>query len=159
MPASKEMPDTIKRSDAKARRTWSKAHDSAVETYGEGAIVPVEYASDTARCGTAALRAIGCRPSLDRAWICGAGSRIREVRTHEGRTGCPVVRQADRVAEFVHNDVLLDPCLGARHAQAGGIRFHVHPYLGPLSIQGHREIRRAMIREEHVTVIAAQRCG
>jgi hypothetical protein len=31
------MPSTIRRSDAKARRTWSKAHDSAVETYGEGA--------------------------------------------------------------------------------------------------------------------------
>lgn len=36
MPAREEMPDTIKRSPAKARRTWAKAHDSAVETYGEG---------------------------------------------------------------------------------------------------------------------------
>lgn len=36
MPAKDEMPDTIKRSPAKAQRTWSKAHDSAVETYGEG---------------------------------------------------------------------------------------------------------------------------
>lgn len=30
------MPDTIRRSSAKAQRTWAKAHDSAVETYGEG---------------------------------------------------------------------------------------------------------------------------
>ena len=30
------MPDTIRRSDDKAQRTWAKAHDSAVETYGEG---------------------------------------------------------------------------------------------------------------------------
>lgn len=30
------MPSTIRRSDKKAQRTWSKAHDSAVETYGEG---------------------------------------------------------------------------------------------------------------------------
>ena len=30
------MPDTIKRSSAKTQRTWAKAHDSAVETYGEG---------------------------------------------------------------------------------------------------------------------------
>jgi hypothetical protein len=30
------MPSTIRRSDSKAQRTWSKAHDSAVETYGEG---------------------------------------------------------------------------------------------------------------------------
>ena len=36
MPAREEMPDTIKRSSAKAQRTWAKAHDSAVETYGEG---------------------------------------------------------------------------------------------------------------------------
>jgi cation transport regulator ChaB len=31
-----EMPSTIKRSPAKAQRTWAKSHDSAVETYGEG---------------------------------------------------------------------------------------------------------------------------
>jgi hypothetical protein len=31
-----DMPRTIKRSPAKARETWSRTHDSAVETYGEG---------------------------------------------------------------------------------------------------------------------------
>ncbi|MBA2273029.1 MAG: ChaB family protein [Actinobacteria bacterium] len=31
-----EVPGTIKRSPAKAQRTWAKAHDSAVETYGDG---------------------------------------------------------------------------------------------------------------------------
>src|SRR5919202_2016588 len=36
MPAKDEMPSTLKRSPAKAQRTWAKAHDSAVETYGEG---------------------------------------------------------------------------------------------------------------------------
>lgn len=36
MPAKKEMPATIQRSPKKAQRTWSKAHDSAVESYGEG---------------------------------------------------------------------------------------------------------------------------
>jgi hypothetical protein len=36
MPARKEMPRTIRRSTAKAQRTWEKAHDSAVKTYGEG---------------------------------------------------------------------------------------------------------------------------
>jgi len=30
------MPETIKRSSAKAQRTWAKTHDSAVEQYGEG---------------------------------------------------------------------------------------------------------------------------
>lgn len=36
MPARSEMPDTIARSPKKAQDTWSKAHDSAVKTYGEG---------------------------------------------------------------------------------------------------------------------------
>jgi cation transport regulator ChaB len=36
MPASKEMPATLKRSPKKAQETWAKTHDSAVETYGEG---------------------------------------------------------------------------------------------------------------------------
>jgi cation transport regulator ChaB len=36
MPAKKEMPSTLQRSPKKARRTWGKAHDSAVESYGEG---------------------------------------------------------------------------------------------------------------------------
>lgn len=36
MPVEKSMPDTIKRSPAKAQRTWAKTHDSAVEQYGEG---------------------------------------------------------------------------------------------------------------------------
>ncbi len=36
MPARKEMPRTIARSPSKAKRTWAKAHDSAVKTYGEG---------------------------------------------------------------------------------------------------------------------------
>lgn len=39
MPASKrksELPGTLQRSPEKAQRTWAEAHDSAVETYGEG---------------------------------------------------------------------------------------------------------------------------
>jgi len=31
-----DIPGTLKRSPAKAQRTFEKAHDSAVETYGEG---------------------------------------------------------------------------------------------------------------------------
>ena len=31
-----DIPDTLKRSPAKAQRTYKEAHDSAVETYGEG---------------------------------------------------------------------------------------------------------------------------
>lgn len=36
MPGKDELPGTLERSPAKAQRTWVKAHDSAVETYGEG---------------------------------------------------------------------------------------------------------------------------
>lgn len=36
MPAKDELPSTLRRSPKKAQRTWMKAHDSAVETYGEG---------------------------------------------------------------------------------------------------------------------------
>jgi cation transport regulator ChaB len=37
MPKRKtDVPSTIERSSKKAQRTWKKAHDSAVETYGDG---------------------------------------------------------------------------------------------------------------------------
>ena len=36
MPGKDELPETLKRSPGKAQRTWIKAHDSAVESYGEG---------------------------------------------------------------------------------------------------------------------------
>ncbi|MGJ6961711.1 ChaB family protein [Streptosporangium sp. G11] len=36
MPEREEIPTTLRRSPKKARETWIKAHDSAVETYGEG---------------------------------------------------------------------------------------------------------------------------
>ena len=31
-----DLPGTLQRSPAKARRTWQETHDAAVETYGEG---------------------------------------------------------------------------------------------------------------------------
>ena len=36
MPGKQELPSTLERSTAKAQRTLIKAHDSAVEEYGEG---------------------------------------------------------------------------------------------------------------------------
>ena len=36
MPGREELPDTLRRSPKKAQRTWIKAHDAAVEQYGEG---------------------------------------------------------------------------------------------------------------------------
>lgn len=36
MPGRQELPSTLRRSPEKAQRTWIKAHDAAVEEYGEG---------------------------------------------------------------------------------------------------------------------------
>ncbi|MEU0387701.1 ChaB family protein [Streptomyces chartreusis] len=36
MPGRQELPSTLERSAKEAQRTWIKAHDSAVEQYGEG---------------------------------------------------------------------------------------------------------------------------
>lgn len=36
MPGMDDLPGTLKRSPKKAQETWTKTHDSAVETYGEG---------------------------------------------------------------------------------------------------------------------------
>ena len=36
VPGREELPSTLERSPKDAQRTWIKAHDSAVETYGEG---------------------------------------------------------------------------------------------------------------------------
>ena len=36
MPGRSTLPSTLKRSPPKAQRTWAKAHDSAVQAYGEG---------------------------------------------------------------------------------------------------------------------------
>ncbi len=36
MPGKQELPSTLERSSEKAQRTWIKAHDAAVDEYGEG---------------------------------------------------------------------------------------------------------------------------
>jgi cation transport regulator ChaB len=36
VPGREELPSTLERSPKEAQRTWIKAHDSAVEQYGEG---------------------------------------------------------------------------------------------------------------------------
>ncbi len=36
MPGREELPSTLQRSPQKAQETWIKAHDSAVQQYGEG---------------------------------------------------------------------------------------------------------------------------
>ena len=36
MPAREEIPSTVRRSSAKAQRTWAETHDAAADQYGDG---------------------------------------------------------------------------------------------------------------------------
>jgi cation transport regulator ChaB len=88
MPAREDLPSTLQRSDRKAQETWIKAHDSAVDTYGEG-----ERAHRTA---FSALKhtheKVGDRwqpkqnkgPSDPQAARGGAAARNRPTKTAEG---------------------------------------------------------------------------
>jgi cation transport regulator ChaB len=88
MPARKEMPSTIQRSDRHAQETWGKAHDSAVESYGEG-----ERAHRTAfsalkhsyeKVGDHWERKANKGPSDRQAARGGSGARNRPRKTAEG---------------------------------------------------------------------------
>lgn len=49
MPGRQEPPSTLRRSPAKAQRTWIEAHDNAVEQYGAGERAHREQAARAAR--------------------------------------------------------------------------------------------------------------
>ena len=69
MPVREELPDTIKRSPKQAQRTWIKAHDAAVKTYGEG-----RRAHQTA---FAALKhSFGCPPWVPSSFFVGLGGGL-----------------------------------------------------------------------------------
>jgi cation transport regulator ChaB len=83
-----ELPDTLKRSPAKAQRTFAKAHDAAVEEYGEG-----ERAHRTAYAALKhSFEKVGDRwepkdekgPSDPRARRGGAAARRGEGETYGG---------------------------------------------------------------------------
>jgi cation transport regulator ChaB len=71
-----QMPSTILRSDARAQEIWKKAHDSAVETYGEGEIAH--------RVAFAALKR-EYRKEGDR-WVRKEEARDSDRRTRRGRS-------------------------------------------------------------------------
>ena len=93
MPTTKQdLPATIQRSPAKAQRTWIKAHDSAVETYGEG-----ERAHRTAFAALKhSFQKVGDRwvpkkqkgPSDPQAAKSGQAARERPSRTYGGVDLC-----------------------------------------------------------------------
>ena len=83
MPAIKEMPSTLRRSSSKAQRTWAKAHDNAVETYGEG-----ERAHRTA---FAALKH-SFEKKGDR-WVEKDHKGPSDPKATAARAGCPSPRQ------------------------------------------------------------------
>jgi hypothetical protein len=88
MPGREELPSTLERSGGKAQRTWVKAHDSAVETYGEG-----ERAHRTAwsalkhtheRVGDHWEPKDHTGPSDPQAALSGEAARRGTARTHRG---------------------------------------------------------------------------
>ena len=85
MPGKDELPSTLKRSPAKAQRTWIKAHDSAVESYGEGerahrtAFSAVKHSFEKVGDHWEPKKEKG--PSDDRADDPEAGERSRGTRT------------------------------------------------------------------------------
>lgn len=90
MPASKDMPSTVRRSSAKAKRTWGKAHDNAVEEYGEGerahrtAFAALKHTHE--KSGDKWVRKPGGRkgPSDDQAAKSGAAARRSRTGTKGG---------------------------------------------------------------------------
>ena len=88
MPGRDELPQTLERSEPKAQRTWIKAHDSAVESYGEG-----ERAHRTAfaalkhtfqRFGDRWVRKARRGPSDAQAALTGAEAREADLPTFGG---------------------------------------------------------------------------
>jgi len=74
-PRTEELPGTLQRSPEKAQRTFAKAHDSAVETYGEGEQAH-RVAYGAVKCGTCRARWIsGVPPSVMRR-ATGTGIRV-----------------------------------------------------------------------------------
>lgn len=61
MPARKELPSTLQRSDEHAQDIWSEANDSAAESYGEGerahrtAFSALKHSYETRRSATLRL--------------------------------------------------------------------------------------------------------
>jgi cation transport regulator ChaB len=106
MPGMKDLPSTLARSPRTAQETWAKAHDSAVETYGEG-----ERAHRTAFAALKhSFEKIGDHwepkerrgPSDPRARRGGAEARAGKGKTYEGvdvegRTKAQLVDLAKRL--------------------------------------------------------------
>jgi cation transport regulator ChaB len=88
MPAIKEMPSTLRRSSAKAQRTWAKAHDNAVEQYGEGerahrtAFAALKHSFEKKGDRWVAKKHKG--PSDPRAALSGAAARRGMGKTYGG---------------------------------------------------------------------------
>jgi cation transport regulator ChaB len=87
-PKKSELPSTLQRSPQEAQRTWAKAHDSAVEQYGEG-----QRAHRTAysalkhkfeKKGSRWVRKDGKGPSDPQAAKSGRAARQGKGRTYGG---------------------------------------------------------------------------
>jgi cation transport regulator ChaB len=106
MPGREKMPSTLRRSPAKAQRTWAKAHDSAAQTYGEGerahrtAFSAVKHSFEKAGDRWVPKRRKG--PSDPRARKGGAAARAGKGETfggvdYQGRTRQELTDRARRL--------------------------------------------------------------
>jgi cation transport regulator ChaB len=106
MPAAQVMPSTIKRSSPKARRTWAKTHDSAVEQYGEGerahrtAIAALKHSFE--KKGDRWVEKARKGPSDPRARRSGRAARRGEGETfggvdYEGQTKAELYERASKL--------------------------------------------------------------
>ena len=88
MPGRESMPSTIRRSPAKAQRTWIKAHDAAASEYGDGerahrtAYAALKHSFEKSGDRWVAKRAKG--PSDPRAKQSRAGARKGRGKTFGG---------------------------------------------------------------------------
>ena len=107
MPASKTMPGTIRRSSPRARRTWAKTHDHAVQEYGEGerahrtAFAALKHSFE--KKGDRWVEKDHKGPSDPRARRGGAAARRREGETfggvdYEGHTRAELYERARTLA-------------------------------------------------------------
>jgi hypothetical protein len=91
MPGRKSLPDTLKRSPAKAQRTWIKAHDNALEQYGDG-----ERAHRTAFAALKQDPEVPRRAALPRAQAASARARAAAgpTATAAGRADRGLMRRS-----------------------------------------------------------------
>ena len=78
MPGREELPSALRRPSKKAQDTWIKAHDSAVEEYGEG--------ERSHRTAYGALNTASKRSSMNKKELAAAIQKANDHQTRQARS-------------------------------------------------------------------------